>query len=111
MAVDLSDHTEYECRDCRTRCLRPADSEEALRGRCVDCLRLGSLHELSEVDLLDDLDLDWFLAQLDQNQREVPERDLPHMGSRPGSRPHRPDRREGPHVNAVPRTCATARVA
>jgi len=78
MAIDLSDHTEYECRDCRTRCLRPVDSEEALRRRCVDCLRLGSLHEFSEVDLLDDLDLEWFLAQFDQDQKGGP-------GTRPPS--------------------------
>lgn len=67
MAVDLSGYTDYYCRDCRDRCLRPADSEEAFRGLCVDCNRLDRLHDLSEVDLLDDLDLSWFLAQLDED--------------------------------------------
>jgi len=98
MSVDLSGHTEYFCRDCRSRCLRPAGSEEALRGRCVDCHRLDNLHDFREVDLLDDLDLDWFLDQLDEDQEGGPGMRPPsHGGStrkptasgRPEGRPER----------------------
>jgi hypothetical protein len=98
MSVDLSGHTEYFCRDCRSRCLRPAGSEEALRGRCIDCHRLDSLHDLSEVPLLDGLNLDWFLERLDEDQEGGPGMRPPsHGGStrkptasgRPQGRPER----------------------
>jgi hypothetical protein len=77
MAVDLSGYRSYRCHrlDCRHQCLRPADSEESLRNLCVNCLRNT---KQSEVDLLDDLDLGWFLAQLDQDQKGGP-------GTRPPS--------------------------
>lgn len=102
MSVDLSDYTDYWCRDCRSRCLRPADSEEALRGRCVDCHRLDQLHNISEVNLLDGLDLDWFLARLDEDHEGGPGTRPPSHGG-PTRKPTANRRATGPRT----RDCGT----
>jgi hypothetical protein len=103
MSVDLSGYRSYRCRNlnCRQQCLRPADSEEALRGYCVNCLRD---RDEAEVDLLEDVSLDSFLAILDEDHEGGPGTRPPSHGG-PTRKPTAHRRASGPRT----RECGQAK--
>jgi len=103
MSVDLTGYRSYRCHrlDCRHQCLRPADSEEALRKLCVNCLRDS---DDSEVDFLDGLNIDWFLARLDEDQKGGPGTRPPSHGG-PTRKPTDYRRASGPRT----RECGSAK--
>lgn len=100
MAIDLSEYRDYQCADCRSRCLRPENSEESLRDLCVDCLRAGRVLDWPHGHrFVHRFPLFWYLLDIDYNARRGRAGPVGNPVSRPRSLRGLPEAGAYPHCD------------